>query len=451
MITRHFIDVGGRRVHYQRAGSGPPLLMVHQSPRSSAEFEPLMRRWAAHFTCIAPDTPGFGQSAPLPGTPEIDDFADATVTFMDAAGLGSVAAYGFHSGGIILVTALRRHRERFTALAVGGYAVWTPAERAVFSDAYLPPFRPSAYGEHLTWLWNRVLEQSWFFPWFDVRPEARLPLAHDDPVRVDAVVRDMLDSGDAYCAGYGAVLRAARDIPNAKEETAPVLITAYDGDPLQSHIDRLGPMPPCWSARKVATPAEHEAESLALLLRHPAPPCPPLVEAPDKGFRHIATNAFDGRIHWHGTPGAPLRVHGPGRAAELVEGSGMAIDMPGHGLSDPWPADAPTDRAAWNEVAVAMSGGAPVTWEEAPSGDPACLFPDLTPDRFGTHLTRAWSIARLRHLFSPWYEANAAHATPFDPAALDPERLARDHRALLRAPAARAYATALQGEPDGHS
>lgn len=40
-IFRHFIRVGNRRVHYRRAGSGPSLLMVHQSPRSSAEYEPL--------------------------------------------------------------------------------------------------------------------------------------------------------------------------------------------------------------------------------------------------------------------------------------------------------------------------------------------------------------------------------------------------------------------------
>ena len=72
-----------------------------------------------------------------------------------------------------LVTALKRHPDFFTGLAVGGYAIWTPEEMAVFGEAYLPPFVPSAYGEHLTWLWNRILEQSWFFPWFDVRGAKR--------------------------------------------------------------------------------------------------------------------------------------------------------------------------------------------------------------------------------------------------------------------------------------
>ena len=123
-----------------------------------------MREWGAHFTCIAPDTPGFGQSAPLAKPdPDIDDYADAVVEFIQALGVKKTAAYGFHSGGIILVTALKRHPELFTGLAVGGYAIWTPQEMAIFGEAYLPPFHPSAYGEHLTWLWNRILEQSWFF------------------------------------------------------------------------------------------------------------------------------------------------------------------------------------------------------------------------------------------------------------------------------------------------
>jgi pimeloyl-ACP methyl ester carboxylesterase len=223
----------------------------------------------SHFTCIAPDTPGFGQSDPLPGEPEIGEFADAILEFLDAMGIPKVAAYGFHSGGIILVSAVRRAPARFTALAVGGYAVWTEEERHLFGAHYLPPFRPTAYGEHLTWLWNRILEQTWFFPWFDVRPEARLPIAHADPVKVDAVVREMLDSGDAYRAGYGAVLRAPRDLPGPGEATAPVLITACDGDPLQAHLSRLGELPTGWVAQAVRTSGEQQALSLDHLRRNP--------------------------------------------------------------------------------------------------------------------------------------------------------------------------------------
>jgi haloalkane dehalogenase len=451
MITRHYISVGNRRVHYRRCGKGPPLLMVHQSPRSSSEYDALMREWGTHFTCIAPDTPGFGQSDPLSGAPEIDDFADATVALLDALGLERVHAYGFHSGGIILVTALKRHPQRFHRLAVGGYAIWTPQEMAIFGEAYLPPFHPSAYGEHLTWLWNRVLEQSWFFPWFDVRPEARLSVAHDDPARVHAVVMDMLDAGDAYRAGYGAVLRAPRDIPPADAVTPPVLITAYDGDPLQAHIDRLGDMPRGWEARTVATPAEHQAASLAFLMAQPGAPVVQLAEADDCGFIAVKTDAFDGLIHWRGNrhDAHMLVVHSPGREMEAAPPpSWVVIDMPGHGLSDDWVEPAPTEIAPWlavTEAAREVLCAGQLMYRLLPEGDPARLFPDLTPDRFGHYLTKAWSIVRAGHFFNPWYEANAAHASAFEDACIGLDRMARDHRALLRARAARemmiAYST----------
>lgn len=425
-ITRHFVDVPGaaglRRVHYRRCGSGPPLLMIHQSPRSSKEYEALLHDWGRSFMCIAPDTPGFGQSEPLPGTPEIEQFADALVELMDALGLGRVPAYGFHSGGIILVTALKRHPERFRALAIGGYAIWTEDERRLFSEAYLPPFVAQPYGEHLTWLWNRMLEQSWFFPWFDVRPETRLPGAHADVGRIAAAVEEMLDAGDAYRAGYGAVLRAPRYIPAVDAQAPPVLISAYAGDPLQAHIDRLGPLPRNWLATKVATPAEHHDDSLAFLRQYAAGNAPPVVEAADEGFVQVAAEGFDGLIHWRGD----------------------AVDPPGHGLSDDWAGEAPTDWAAWQ--AVFEGAGRPVGLPPLPVGDPALLYPDLTPDRFGSYLTSAWAIARARRLFAPWYEASAAAALPFAPDELAPDSLRRDHLTILRARSARALHIARQEE-----
>lgn len=448
-ITRHYLDIGTRRVHYRRCGSGPALLMVHQSPRSSAEYETLMQAWGSQFTCIAPDTPGFGQSDPLSmDAPTINDFADALIGLIDALGLAPVTAYGFHSGGIILVTALKRAPERFRAMAIGGYAIWTDDEMALFSDKYLPPFLPSAYGEHLTWLWNRMLEQSWFFPWFAVDGDHRLSVAHADVDRVDAAVREMLDAGNAYRAGYGAVLRAPRDIPAADAASPPVLITAYDGDPLQPHIDRLGIMPDGWQARKLSTPAEHHAQSLAFLVGHAEGDSPTILDSEEAGFIDVTTADFSGLIHWRGQSGSLLAIHPPGSAGELIDASAaMVIDLPGHGLSDPWPGQPPENWAAWQHVidaAAQQLSCQEIKLPTVPQGDPNRLFPDLTPDRFGGHLTKAWSIVRARHFFDPWYDASAAAARPFELTHINATALAREHRALIRASAARAYVIALQ-------
>lgn len=479
-ITRHFVRVGNRRVHYRKAGSGPTLLMVHQSPRSSAEYEPLMAKWAEHFTCIAPDTPGFGQSDPLPGNPDIEEFAQALTDLLDALGIQKTAAYGFHSGGIILIGAVKRHPERFTRLATGGYAVWTPEEMKIFDQAYLPAFQPSAYGEHLTWLWNRIIEQTWFFPWFDVRDAARISVAHDDAVKTDAVIRDMLDSGDAYRAGYGAVLRAPRDIPPIDAVTVPVLIAAYNGDPLQAHIARLGAMPPSWRAEAVATPADLEALCLKHLLQAERIESPALGESSEGGFVQVSAAGFDGLIHWQGDRAAgSVLLHAPGRAAELFDlTSTLAIDLPGHGLSDDWQNGAPQDLAEWSLLAAAAiaaiataktekvigeglsallaarvaaligAAGWGATAAHIPLASDASRWarlaiPDQTPDRFGSYLTAGWSAVRAAHFFWPWFEAKAANAMPFEASDIDPASLAAEHRSLFRARSGRALLAAL--------
>ncbi|WP_448586924.1 alpha/beta fold hydrolase [Thermaurantiacus sp.] len=470
LIARAFIDVPNpdgstRRVHYRCAGNGPPVLLVHQSPRSSAEYVPLMARWAGQFTVIAPDTPGFGDSQPLPlARPECEDYADAVVAFLDALGLSQVAAYGFHSGAIILVTAARRHPARFSALACGGYAVWTEEEKADFSAAYTPDFLPQPFGEHLAWLWGRVQEQGWFFPWYRPGNANRLPTATLDPARTQPIVMECLSAGNSFSLGYGAVLRAKRDVPPPGVPSPPVLISAYDGDPLKAHLARLGEVPANWRIAPVATPAELEAEALAWLAAHPAPPAE--LRTPDvgEGFVAVETGGFSGLVHWKGE--GSLFLHAPGSALSAAPPGTLALDLPGHGLSDPWAA-APADLAAWVEVvvaalaalgarpgsvmgegwsvvltrAVAARLGVPAAESPLPAGDRGAWraqgLPDLTPDWAGTHLLKAWRMLRAETCFSPWFAAAPETARAFDPAELAPERLAVRHLALMRAAAAR--------------
>ncbi|WP_156172170.1 alpha/beta hydrolase [Aurantiacibacter gangjinensis] len=425
-----------RKVHYRRCGSGPALLMVHQSPRSSAEYEELMRKWAPHFTCIAPDTPGFGQSDPLEDEPEIGDFAAALGQFCDALGIGRCAAYGFHSGGVILVAAIKQRPELFSCMAIGGYAVWTAEEMTIFGESYLPQWHPSAYGEHLTWLWNRMLEQSWFFPWFDIRDEARLGVAHADPQRVHRAIMEMMDSGNAYRAGYGAVLRAPRDLPGNDAPVPPALITAFEGDPLLPHLGRLGDLPANWSAHPVATPEEHHAQSLAFLQQlGGGAPCPDLAEDSDEGWLALE----HGLVHWRGHRGAEaLSLHRP--AAEMDLSENLAIDVPGHGLSGK--AD---DIGAAIEAAAKALGAQRIDWSTPPDGDPDLLYPDLTTDRFGNYLHRAWSASRAEAMFAPWYAASPDNVIEINAAALEPAAIHRRARARLRAGSeARRYHHLLQ-------
>lgn len=466
MITRHFVDVGTRRVHYRRAGSGPPLLLVHQSPKSSAEYAPLLATWCQHFTCIAPDTPGFGLSDPLPlERPEVADYADAVLALMGALGLEQAGGYGTHSGAIILITAARLHPGRFAAIGANGYAAWTPAEVADFGASYTPPFEPQPHSEHLAWLWGRMTEQSWFFPWYATDPARRLSMATNDPARIHPGVMEMLESGRHYAAGYAAVLRASRDLPGPNEATVPTLICSYDGDPLQAHISRLGTLPVNWAAYPLPTKADVETACLDHLRAYPAQLAEPAGEAADAGFVHVVAGGFDGLIHWRGDPAAAtVLLHEPGAALDQSPET-LALDLPGHGLSDDWTTP-PTDIADWAAVvtallaglgsgprvlkatgfshalafAVAQTGGhtvQPGEPELPPPGERpewrVRALPDLTPDRDGAYLLRAWRAVRAGVFFRPWFRTSPETAIDFDPADADPERLRVRHLDLLRA------------------
>ncbi len=236
----------------------------------------------------------------------------------------------------------------------------------------------------------------------------------------------------ARCCAPAAIFRP----PDAT--TPPVLITAYDGDPLQAHIDRLGDMPAGWDAQRVPTPQAHQDASLAFLKEHVAHSLhADLAEDTDEGWLTLDS----GLIHWRGTVGGDLLLHAPAaEAGDAPEGC-VVIDAPGHGLSDDF-----DDIGAAIEQAAEMLGADSIGTPASPAGDPALLYPDLTPDRYGLHLLRAWSAARAEAIFAPWYAADADHAIPVDAAALAPAAIARRARARLRAgDAAARYHAYLEG------
>jgi hypothetical protein len=210
-------------------------------------------------------------------------------------------------------------------------------------------------------------------------------------------------------------------------------------------------MPANWEAFAVETPADNQAASLEFLLGHRDGTAPPVIEDAGGGFLPVRSPGFVGQIHWAGTQGADmLHLHPPGAELSPPRPGALAIDLPGHGHSDGWRhAPAPEDWFALVEVVRMALGARTIVWPPLPVGEPDRLYPDLSPDRFGAHLHRAWGIARASLLFSPWYEADASHAIPFDPQALKPDQLARAARARLRAPSARSWHTALSRR-EGH-
>ena len=242
-ITRHYAFSNDRQIHYRVAGSGPPVIMFHQSPRSSAEFEPIISDWAQRFTVIAPDTPGNGHSDPLPEEqPDMFDFAHAMAGFMDAIGLQKSCVFGYHTGSAVAMALAKLYPARVACVALNGFAILTQQEKDAFLSAYLPKYLPDWSGQHLTWLWARYREQVIFFPWFAASNQTRMPYDMSDMDKMHAQIMDHIWAGDAYRHAYHAAFAFDKNpIMNALE--MPVTIMAAPPDPLVAHLDRLAELP----------------------------------------------------------------------------------------------------------------------------------------------------------------------------------------------------------------
>ena len=204
-VHAQFVQVGERRVFVRHAGRGPALVVLHQSPQSSASMQPWFERFAATHAVFAPDTPGFGRSDPLPrAQPTVPDLAQALGELLQALGLQRVLLYGVHSGAAIAARLALDQPQRVAGLVCDGLSGFTTDERQPLLDGYLPPFEPSFDGGHLLWLWARVREQYLFFPWHHGSAAARILYPAMPAAALHADVMDLLDEGDGYRAGYRA-------------------------------------------------------------------------------------------------------------------------------------------------------------------------------------------------------------------------------------------------------
>jgi len=244
VITRHFATIatgrwGARQVHYRRVGSGPLVILFHQSPLSSRDMLATMEKWKSHFTCIAPDSPGFGLSDPLGvKTASMSDFADAAIEFMDSLGIERAAVYGFHTGAMISAALAAAHPKRIVCAVGNGYVMMSEKEKKDIVRHYLPPFKSSWDGSHLTWLWARMREQTIFFPWYAKGLANRLYNDVPPPEVLHSALLDFMRSGDHYRVGYRAAFLMKSDRA-LRKMSVPMLVTAYASDVLATHLPRI--------------------------------------------------------------------------------------------------------------------------------------------------------------------------------------------------------------------
>ncbi len=121
-------------------GSGPPLVLLHFVGGHRNVWRPVVPRLAQRHQVFSLDLPGFGDSAPLAGSPTIPRLADAVLETIDALGLERPAVAGISIGGGLTVELAGRERDGRPVIG-SGVAIspvgFTSRAEAAFAKASL--------------------------------------------------------------------------------------------------------------------------------------------------------------------------------------------------------------------------------------------------------------------------------------------------------------------------
>lgn len=117
-LTSHELRLHGTSVRYRTAGSGPPLLLLHGIANSSQTWEPVAGALAEHFTLIAPDLLGHGESATPRGDYSLGAHASAARDLLSSLDLTRVTVVGHSLGGGVAMQFAYQFPERCSRLVL---------------------------------------------------------------------------------------------------------------------------------------------------------------------------------------------------------------------------------------------------------------------------------------------------------------------------------------------
>jgi 3-oxoadipate enol-lactonase len=104
-------------VTFLDAGKGPPVLLLHAFPLSSAMWRPQIESLRNDYRVVAPDLRGFGSTLGFTGDPSVDQMADDAAALLDELKIQApVVVGGLSMGGYVALAFARRHASRLRAL-----------------------------------------------------------------------------------------------------------------------------------------------------------------------------------------------------------------------------------------------------------------------------------------------------------------------------------------------
>jgi pimeloyl-ACP methyl ester carboxylesterase len=211
----HDVAARGARIRFAIAGSGPPLVLVHDYLASRVAWDDVLPQLAARFRVVVPDLPGFGESEKPPPSRYrygFEGFSESLVDLLAALGLGRVSLCGHAMGGAVALTLAARHAHIVDKLVLVNPLVYPPRRPDALSRiAGVPVLGPLVFKQ----LYGRSLFRT------------RFATSGTSTGRVDRLF-EMFDAPAAREAAYATMCSILDTRPltaSVPRVTAPTLVT----------------------------------------------------------------------------------------------------------------------------------------------------------------------------------------------------------------------------------
>jgi 3-oxoadipate enol-lactonase len=114
------VDTGGAELYYERAGDGPPMLLIQGMSATHLTWGgPFLDDLERSFDCIVFDNRGMGLSGPAQLPFSVADLAADTIGLLDALEIERAHVVGISMGGMIAQELALGHPQRIETLTLG--------------------------------------------------------------------------------------------------------------------------------------------------------------------------------------------------------------------------------------------------------------------------------------------------------------------------------------------
>jgi pimeloyl-ACP methyl ester carboxylesterase len=129
MVRMPQVEVDGLKISYDVQGEGEPLLLIPYTSADHACYAFQLPAYTEHFSCVAIDLPGSGESDKPAGPYSTEGYADQVAAFLGALGIERAHVAGVSLGATVGMHLAGRHPARVRSLSL--HSGWHA------SDSYL--------------------------------------------------------------------------------------------------------------------------------------------------------------------------------------------------------------------------------------------------------------------------------------------------------------------------